>query len=76
MRTLERQLEPNSNQQRTFAPKSGGWGGTPRLLKRCGTRPYRCATSVTRTGPSSPEGNSGESALYGSKSVNAYFFSA
>ncbi len=29
---------------------------------------------INRTGPSSPDGNSGESALYGMKSANAYFF--
>lgn len=31
---------------------------------------------VIRTGPNRPAGNKGESALYGAKSVNVYFFTA
>ncbi len=36
---------------------------------------YSFADTI-RTGPSSPEGSSGESALYGAKSLNVYFFTA
>ncbi len=37
---------------------------------------YFCVSVVMPTGPRSPEGSNGESALYGAKSVNVYFFTA
>ena len=37
---------------------------------------YGCAIVTIFNGPSIPDGSSGESALYGAKSVNVYFFTA
>lgn len=66
---------------------SGSFNSVDKMLNRKEPRvPYPASmtwdtrfaycTDKIRTGPSNPDGSSGESALYGLKSVNVYFFSA
>lgn len=76
-----------SKRQSNLAQKSGldGGGGAgfpqgctppPAPVTRGFGADYCPATEISRTGPSSPDGSRGESALYGAKSVNVYFFTA